>query len=188
MSLNWSTFFASLAGTTIPGLLVSLFLLWLNNRSSKSIESYKSQLSGDVAVLHRLIRQQEVKSNLWHQKRVDALVELYLAFASFLDFLRRLFYVAGSRLPMDPYHEIHKAINKNRIYLDDDLCTFINQLHGELLMFANWAHTVDRPPGITDDPVQHKLDHEIPMVLERLRVKINDYADPDYETHRESDA
>ena len=188
MSFNWPTFFASLIGTIIPGLLVSLLLLWMNNRSSRSIESYKSQLTSEVAALHRLIRQQEAKSNLWHQKRIDALVELYLAYASFLDFLRRLFYVANSDLSMDPYHEIHDAINRNRIYLDDDLCTFINQLHGELIMFARWAHSVERPPGITDDPVQHKLDYEIPIVLERLRIKINSYADPDYESHGESDA
>lgn len=79
-------------------------------------------------------------------------------------------------------HDIYRTIEKNNIYLDDDLSKFIGGLHSELLQFWNWAMSIrdERPEGITDDPVQQKLDYEIPQVLERLRVRINEFADPHY--------
>ena len=49
MNFDWSAFLSALLGTTIPGLAVSIILVIANNRSSKSIESYKNELSDRLA-------------------------------------------------------------------------------------------------------------------------------------------
>jgi hypothetical protein len=177
-----SAFLSALLGTTIPGLFVSILLLWLNYRSSKSIESHKTELSRRLAEVQHVLAKEGEKSNLWHERRVNALIDIYIAFTSYLDFLRRALYIAGSAVNLDPAWEFRRVLDKNLLFLDDDLRTFINSLHVELLLFWNWAHSQKREPGITDDDVQMRLDHEIPLVLERLRVRVNQYADPDYRT------
>ena len=64
------------------------------------------------------------------------------------------------------------------VYLDESLQRDIQRLSGELLLFWNWAHGQTRPGGIDDaDPVQNRLDYEIPGYLDKLRVMINAYAD-----------
>ena len=180
MSIDWSAFVSALLGTTIPGLVVSVLLLWLNNRSSKSIETYKNELSSRLTEVQHVLAKEGTRSKLWHERRVEALVEIYGAFASYLRFLRKMLYVPGTRGSMDPYFEFRETLDKNLLFLDDDLGKFINTQSGELLLFWNWAMSQKREPGITDDEVQKRLDFEIPGVLERLRVKINEYADPDY--------
>ena len=180
MHFDSSAFLSALLGTTIPGFIVSILLLWLNNRSSKSVESYKTDLSSRLSEVQHALAKEGAKSKLWHERRIDALIDIYIAFTSYLDFLRRKLYVDGAREPMDPYFEFRRALDKNLLFLDDDLGTFVNSLHGELLVFWNWAHVQQREPGITNDEVQRRLDFEIPLVLERLRVRINQYADPDY--------
>ena len=113
MQFDWSTFLSALLGTTIPGLLVSILLLWLNNRSSKSIESHKSELSRQLTEVQHILAKEGAKSKLWHERKVEALIEIYVAFTSYLDFLRRALYLAGSREPMDPYFEFRRALDKN---------------------------------------------------------------------------
>ncbi len=180
MSIDWSSFISALLGTAIPGLAVSILLLWLNNRSSKSIETHKNELSSRLAEVQHLLAKEGVKSNLWHEQRVEALIEIYRAFASYLRFLRKALYVPNSGELMDPYFEFRETLDKNLLFLDDELGKFINTLSGELLLFWNWAMSQKREPGITNDEVQKRLDFEIPTVLERLRIRVNQYADPDY--------
>ena len=181
MVIDWSALVSALIGTTIPGLAVSAFLLWLNNRSSKSIENHKKELTKQLAEVQHLLGKESTKYRFWHEQRVTALVEIYGAFVSYLRFLRRRLYVAGaSRESMDPYFEFRETLDKNLLFLDDDLNKFVIGLSGELLEFWNWAMRQKREPGINDDEVQRRLDFEIPQVLERLRVRVNQYADPDY--------
>ncbi len=183
MNFDWSAFLSALLGTTIPGLAVSIILVIANNRSSKSIESYKNELSDRLASIQYSLNNQENKAKLWHERRVSSLIEIYQGFVDYTDFLRRQLYVKGScKESMDPMHDIYRTIVRNNIYLNDDLAKFIGGLHSELLQFWNWAMTIqnERPEGITGDPVQQRLDYEIPQVLERLRVRINAFADPHY--------
>jgi len=151
-------------------------LLWLNNRSTRSLENYKTELARSLAQLQHT----NAQATLWHERRVSALVEIYDAFRLYLDFLRRALYVPRSRVSLDPYHDFRRTLDKNLLYLDDDLQSFVTQLQGELLLFWNWAHGQVRKEGITDDAVQQKLDYEVPLVLERLRQRVNLYADPRY--------
>ena len=159
MSINWQAFWSSLLGTTIPGLAVSILLLWLNNRSTKPVESYKSELARRLTELQNQLANENAQATHWHQKRVAALVEIYDAFRPYLDFLRRELYVPGPpRESMDPYHDFRAALDKNLLFLDDDLQQFVNSLQGELLHFWNWAQEQPRGHGITGDEVQRRLD------------------------------
>jgi hypothetical protein len=180
MTIDSSAFISGLLGNTIPGLLVAVLLLWLNNRSSKSIESYKNELSGRLSEVQHTLTKESAKSKLWHERRVEALIEIYGAFTSYLHFLRQALYLPESKVPMDPYFEFRETLDENLLFLDDELGQFIITLSGELLLFWNWAHRQKREPGITNDEVQRRLDNDIPAVLERLRVRVNEYADPDY--------
>lgn len=181
MVIDWSAFVSALIGTTIPGLVVSIYLLWLNYRSSKSIENHKKELTKQIAEVQHLLGKERTKYRFWHEQRVTALVEIYGAFVTYLRFIRRQLYVAGaSGRSMDPYFEFQETLDKNLLFLDDDLNKFIIGLSGELLQFWNWAMEQRREPGITNDEVKRRLDFEIPQVLERLRVRVNLYADPDY--------
>jgi hypothetical protein len=109
-------------------------------------------------------------------------VEIYEAFRTYLDFLRRALYVPGWRGSLDPYFDYRTTIDRNLVFLDDELQGRINDMQGELLLFWNWALQEPRGSGVSDDAVQHRLDFEIPGVLERLRREINAYADPRYRT------
>jgi hypothetical protein len=181
MTLDWSAAVSALIGTTIPGLAVSLFLLWLSGRNSRSLENHKNELTKGLAEVQHLLAKRGAQSKLWHERRVEALIEIYGAFVSYLRFLRRVLYVHdGQGHSMDPYFEFRETLDKNLLFLDDELREFIDRLSGELLLFWNWSHAEKREPGITNDEVQRRLDFEIPQVLEQLRVRVNQYADPDY--------
>lgn len=103
MTFDSSAFISGLLGNTIPGVLVSILLLWLNNRSIKGVESYKNELSGRLTEVQHSLTKEGAKSKLWHERRVEALIEIYGAFVSYLDFLRLALYYADSRVSMDPY-------------------------------------------------------------------------------------
>ena len=182
MTFDWSTFVASLVGTTIPGLLVSALLLFLNNKSSKSVEAYKVELSSQLTELQHILAHDEAKARLWHERRIDALVDIYMAFIDYLDFLRRAHYVKedpSRGASLDPMWDFRKVLEKNRLYLDDGLHKFIMGINGELLQFWNFA-VKSRASGEEHEEVQRRLDYEIPQVLERLRVRVHEYADPEY--------
>jgi hypothetical protein len=181
MTLDWSAVVSALIGTTIPGLAVYLFLLWLSGRNSRSLESHRNELTKGSAEVQHLLAKRGAQAKLWHERRVEALIEIYGAFVSYLRFLRRVLYVNdGRRNSMDPYFEFRETLDKNHLFLDDELREFIDRLSGELLLFWNWAIAQKRQPSITEDEVQRRLDFEIPQVLERRRVRVNQYADPDY--------
>ncbi len=182
MTFDWPAFVASLVGTTIPGLIVSALLLFLNNKSSKSVEAYKVELSGQLTELQHILAHDEAKARLWHERRVDALVAIYLAFADYLVFLRRMHYVEGDTPPgmsLDPLWDFRRILEKNRLYLDDELHKFVMALDGELMQF--WQFAVKcRRDGNSHEEVQRRLDYEVPSVLERLRIRVHEYADPAY--------
>lgn len=180
MQIDWSAFVSALLGTTIPGLLVSVLLLVLNNRSTKSIESYKVELNSQLTELQHILAHDEAKARLWHERRVNALVEIYLGFVEYAAFLRKALYVEDSRASMDPYFSYRRTLEKNALFLGDELNEFIHQLAGELLSFWNWAHAQRRDSNPNHAEVQQQLDYDIPQMLERLRVKINEFADPEY--------
>ena len=182
LEINWSTFWSALLGTSIPSFIFSLVLLWLNHRNNKTIESYKTDMATKLAQIQNEYQTQNVKLTLWHQKRVQALIDIYDAFRKHLDFLRKALYVPSkASVNMDPMHEFHLIIEEKKVYLDDDLQKKILSLQGQLLEFWNWAMKQPRGKGISGDSVQIKLDHEIPGYLDILRKEINNYADPKYE-------
>src|ERR1700723_1322841 len=108
MHFDSSAFWSALLGTTLPGLAVSLLLLWLNHRNAKALESQKTALAAQLAELQHQLATQGSQFTFWHQKRVAALVEIYDAFRNYLDFLRRALYIPGSREPLDPYFDFGK--------------------------------------------------------------------------------
>jgi hypothetical protein len=121
--------------------------------------------------------------SVWHQKRIDALVAIYEAFRTYLVFLRRALYIPGEGLPLDPMWDFRNTLERNMVFLNDSLQRDIQRFSSELQYFWNWAHDQTRPGGIDEtDPVQQRLDYEIPEYLEKLRQVINSYSDPNFRT------
>jgi hypothetical protein len=171
--MNWGAFWASLLGTTIPAFVVSLLMLYLNHRTNRSIEQYKSARARDLS-----------DHQIWHEKRIASLLAIHDAFRRYLDFLRRALYVSPRKgLDVTPMHDFFNSIEEHLVYLNDDLRRTVVEYQAELLQFWNWTVTL----RTDDDPecwkqVQKRLDFEIPGYLEKLRQVINSYADPGYST------
>ena len=179
--MDWNAFWSGLFGTTIPAFVVSLIMLYLNHRTNKALERHRNALAERLSVLESELRKRAEMFSVWHQKRVNALVEIYEAFRLYLDFLRRALYIPDSRTSLDPYWDFRTTVERNLVFLDDNLQQQVEQFSGELLLFWNWAHMQQRPPGpLGEDPVQKRLDYEIPTYLAKLRQIINWYADPAY--------
>lgn len=172
--MNWDAFWAALWGTTIPAFLVSLLMLYLNHRTNRSIEQYKSVSARDLS-----------DHQLWHEKRITSLLAIHESFRKYLDFLRRALYVGPPEgLDVTPMHDFFNSSEEHLVYLNDDLRRTVIQNQGELIEFWNWTFSLRGD----DDPecwkqVQQRLDVEIPAYLEKLRQIINSYADPSYSTN-----
>ena len=184
MNLDISTILSALIGTTIPGLVVSIILLLLNHKNNKAIEKYKAEIAKSVSEIQHDLSIQNSQLSVWHEKRVNALIEIYDAFRLYLDFLRRALYVPDSRENLDGMWDFRKAIDKNLVFLNDDLQQMVENHSVNLLKFWNWAQSQERGKGNIGDSVQQKLDYEIPAILEELRVEINKYTDPKYFKNR----
>jgi len=139
------------------------------------------------AGFNNLVRSQEnqarlerdaVKFEKWHEKRVEALIDLYEAFSRYLDFLRRLFYFSPKvTRDVTPMHVFARTIEAKLVFLDDGMAAKITQYQRELFEFWNWVMAT----GIATEPVRHRLDYEIPAYLSRLRRDINEFLDPKYQ-------
>ena len=57
VGIEWKTVFASFVGTTIPGLIVTLIVLFLTRRINRSVEILKIDL------------QRDIKFSKWHERR-----------------------------------------------------------------------------------------------------------------------
>jgi hypothetical protein len=169
--MNWDAFWSGLLGTTIPATLASVLMLYLNHRTNRSIEEYKSASARDLS-----------DHKLWHEKRIASLLAIHDAFRQCLDWLRRSLYVSPPKgLDVTPLHDFFNSIQEHLVYLNDDLRETILKYQGELLQFWNWTVTLrpDEDPEVWKQ-VQKRLDFEIPQYLEKLRQDINAYADPKY--------
>jgi len=171
MSIDWNTFWSALIGTTLPALVASLFMLLLTHRTNKALAHLKSDLE-----------KRSMMFSVWHQKRIEALVEIYEAFRHYLKFLRRALYMPQRRESLDSMWEFNASVERNLVYLDSTIQCDIQLLQGELLKFFNWAHDqhkIGKKENIKK--VQQRLDFEIPVYLEKVRNIINAYASPDEE-------
>ena len=185
--MDWSTFWSSLLGTAVPAFVTSLVVLYLTHRTNKALELHRNVLAERLSVLESELGKRTAMFSVWHQKRVNALVEIYEAFRLYLDFLRRALYIPGTRTSIDPMWDFRTAVERNLVFLDDGLQREIQQFSGELLLFWNWAHQQPRIEGeLGVDLVQKRLDYEIPTYLEKLRQVINAYADPGYSLHEDA--
>jgi hypothetical protein len=186
MNIDWSTFWSALAGTPLPAFVASLVTLYFTYRTNRALEAHKNDLTRRLSVLENDLKTEAAMFSVWHQRRVDALAAIYEAFRAYLDFLRRKLYLPDPRLSLDPMWEFRSIVEKNLVYLNDSLQHDIQRFSAELLDFWNWAHHQNRPGGIDDaDPVQKRLDYEIPAYLERLRCVINSYADPHFQIEQQ---
>jgi len=179
--MNWNAFWSAMLGTTIPALIASLTMLYLTHRTNKALELHRNVLAERLSVLESELKRRAEMFSVWHQKRVNALVEIYEAFRLYLDFLRRALYIPDTRINMDQAWEFRTTVERNLVFLGDTLQRQVQEFSGELLLFWNWAQQQQRAPGpLGEDPVQKRLDYEIPTYLEKLRQVINRYADPGY--------
>lgn len=175
--MDWTSFWIGLAATA-PTLVVSLVVLYFTHRSNKAAESYRTALAERLSILESELQTRAGMFSAWHQKRLDALVEIYQAVRLYLDFLRKALYIPGSRVSLDPMWDFRRTLDTNLVYLDSSLQFEVQRISGELLLFWNWARGQSRGEGVSDDTVQKRLDFEMPGYLERLRKIINSYADP----------
>ena len=169
MSIDWNIFWAALIGTTLPALVASLVMLLLTHRTNRALTLLKGDLD-----------KRAVMFSVWHQKRINALVETYEAFRVYLDFLRRALYIPTTRQNLDPMWDFRTSIERNLVYLDAATQSDIQTFQSELLTFWNWAHG-QHEIGSEENikAVQQRLDFEIPDYLEKVRNVINAYASPD---------
>ena len=169
--MNVEAFWSGFLGTTIPASLGSALMLYLNFRTNRAIEKYKSEGAKELS-----------DHKLWHEKRIASLLEIHEAFRQYLDWLRRFLYPFPHRGgDVTPLHDFFNSIQEHLVYLNDDLRQTVLKYQGELLVFWNWTMTI----SAKEDPeawkeVQNRLDFEIPQYLEKLRRDINAYADPKY--------
>ena len=181
MNIDWSTFWSALAGSALPAFLASVVVHYLTYRTNCALEQHKNALAQRLSVIENDMKTKAAMFSVWHQKRIDALAAIYDAFRAHLDFLRRKLYLPDQRLSLDPMWDFRNTVEKNLVFLNDSLQQDIQRFSGELLEFWNWAQVQNRPGGISDtDPVQKRLDYEIPGYLEKLRRVINSYADPQF--------
>jgi hypothetical protein len=167
--MNWNAFWSGLLGTTIPATLVSILMLYLNHRTRRAIEKFKSESARELS-----------DHKLWHDKRIASLVAIHEAFRRYLDWLRRSLYVRPLKgLDVTPMHDFRDAIQEQLVYLNDDLRDTVLKYEYELLQFWNWTVALRSDPESWNQ-VQKRLDYEIPHYLELLRQRINAYADPNY--------
>jgi hypothetical protein len=180
--MNWNSFWSSLLGTTIPAFCVSLLMLYLSQRARRALEQYKIEMAHRLSEHTSLLEQQTKMFSLWHEKRIVSLLEIYEAFRTHLDWLRRsLYFEPPKSLDVTPMHDFYDAIQEHLVYLNDDLRRKILQYQGELLEFWNWTVSIRSDSERESwNEVRRRLDVEIPGYLEKLRRDINQFADPHY--------
>ena len=169
--MNWDAFWSGLLGTTIPAILLSVLMLYLNHRTNRSIEEYKSGRARELS-----------DHKLWHEKRISSLISIHDAFRKYIAWLRNSLYVSQPKgLDLTPLHDFVDSIQEQLVYLNDDLRQTILKHQRELLQFRNWSVSLstDEDPEVWKQ-VQKRLDFEIPQYLERLRQDIDACADPKY--------
>src|SRR5262245_4064544 len=101
--MNQTAFWSAMLGT-IPSIIVAGISIYLTWGFNKSLERLKSDLERDV-----------FKFSKWHEKRVEAVIAIYEAFETHLDFLRKHLYwdwKGKSPGPIDQIHDFPRAIQK----------------------------------------------------------------------------
>jgi pyrimidine deaminase RibD-like protein len=122
------------------------------------------------------LREQEFSK--WHEKRLDALGAIYNAFCDYLGFLRAALYVKHSGMNLDPMHTFWDVIERQMVYLDEEIAQKVQRYQGELLLFWNWAQeSLGKEGEAARQKIQERLDTEIPAYLPRLRQDINEVVD-----------
>jgi hypothetical protein len=120
---------------TVPGFMASILIAVLtlsrSRRNSEAVEVLKAQLQQDVT-----------RRAKWHDKQIAAVEEVYGAFDTYLDFLRRTLYPAsrGSQ-DLTDMHIIRKTLPAQSLYMSDELTRKCWAYEEELLLFWNWAAT-----------------------------------------------
>jgi hypothetical protein len=169
-AMNLTVFWSAMLGT-IPSIMAAGVSIYLTLRVNKSLERLKSDLQRDV-----------FKFSKWHEKRVQAVIAIYQAFETYLDFLRKHLYwdwkdqeeQAG---PIDQIHDFPRAIQRQIMFLDDELAEKVLQFQSELQ--AVWNDVLGNKK-IASEETRKRLDYEIPAYLPRLRRAINQSMDPHY--------
>jgi len=176
--MEWNAFYSGLVGTTIPAFLVSVLMLYLNHRTSRALESHKLQIAKEMSELNSRLSRNVNMFALWHEKRVESLIEIYETYRIYLDWLRKSLYPSRQKsLDVTPMHEFFDSIQKYLVFFDDELRGKILSYQSDLLKFWNWTSHVEESNW---SEVRNRLDYEIPKYLEKLREDINQYSDPYY--------
>lgn len=171
--MDWNAFWSAVLGSAVPGSAISLLMLYLTDRNNKAMERHKNELQQDI-----------IKFTKWHEKRLEALEAIYVAFCEYLSFLRKVFYPSQREATcLDPLHAFHNTIERQIVYLDDEMAETIKIYQGELLLFWNWAMTSG---GDDEYERRRRLDYEIPKYLSKQRADINGFLDPNYQVNAEA--
>ena len=103
---------------------------------------------------------------------------IYNAFCDYLGFLRAALYVEHSGMNLDPMHTFRNVIERQLVYLDEEIAQKVQRYQGELLLFWNWAQeSLGNKGEAARQKIQERLDTEIPAYLPRLRQDINEVVD-----------
>ena len=156
---------------TIPGFLTSIVIALLtlsrSRRNNEAVEVLKTQLQQDTT-----------RRAKWHDKQIAAVEEVYGAFDTYLDFLRRTLYpTADGPRDLTDMHIIRKTLLAQSLYLSDELTRKCWAYEQELVLFWTWAMT-QRGDEAGLSRVRHQLDTEIPRYLPRLKADINAFIIP----------
>jgi len=172
--IDWSRMIENAAPAAVSTLVVSSLMVLLNHRANRGIERYKVELARQLAGERARLEESILRRSGWYEKRANALVELYGAFYAYLDFLRRNLYFDLEGRDVTPIYDFRRTCDSLSIFLTDELKVQVDQYAVELLQFWNWA---DRNRKTDLEAIRHRLDHEIPRYLDRLRIDISRYLD-----------
>ena len=162
--MTWEAFWVGLSGALIPSIAASVIMLMLSHHTNRALAQYRSQLERQLQMF-----------SAWHGHRITALIDVYEAFREYLRFLRLHFYFEGDR-DLTPLHEFREAMDRNLVFLDDQLREPIVRFQSELLQFYNWAFSERQKGEGGLAAVRRRLDFEIPNYLEELRKLFNEYS------------
>ena len=179
--MDWVAFWSGLLGTALPAAITAVVILLLTDRMNKRLEAYRSELAERTTKLESELGRSSGMFAIWHQRRVDALVDIYQAFSQYLTFIRKSLYIPTARVNLESMWDFRDVLDQNIVFLDDSLQREVRQTSADLLMFWNWA--LSKPRHVDEahqQEVKDRLDFEVPEYLERLRCIINSHVDPHY--------
>lgn len=140
--IEWNTILSQLASNGI--IVAGIVYLWktiVDTASANSNVQFKTVLEKDIERFRQELEKEEVEHKIrfenLHQKRAEAIYELYLSIVSTLEIVNKYVLIGGA--PASEYREptrlavveLNRCFNRNRLFLNNDIAS---RMHWLVLM------------------------------------------------------